>query len=84
MVATAANLLKQHPTEEEEQISRLIDCDENNEGADDDDHRQDNLLERRMRSRGDLSSLYDPHYGNLHGFSCNSSSLRAFEKKDRS
>ena len=63
MVATAANLLKQHPTEEEEQISRLIDCDENNEGADDDDHRQDNLLERRMRSRGDLSSLYDPHYG---------------------
>jgi len=59
VVATAANLLKQHPTEEEEQISRLIDCDENDEGED----VNENLLERRMRSRGDLSSLCDPDYG---------------------
>ena len=61
-MATAANLLKQHPTEEEEQISRLIDCDENDDDGDDAD---DGLLQRRMRSRGDLSSLCDAHSGEL-------------------
>jgi hypothetical protein len=61
VIATAANLLKQHPTEEEEQIERLIECEEEDEEEEEEDVR----IDRRMMGRGDWTSLYGPSFGEL-------------------
>lgn len=64
VIATAANLLKQHPTEEEEQINRLVDCDEDYDDDEDGvDDSEENRLQRRLRRRGDWDSLCGLSYG---------------------